>query len=566
MLNSLTTILLDQIVQEEVTIFALVKLDATVFLDVDCCSHKKQDSYDPRINLSDKTVVGAINQLVGITNLLDQTITNLSAELKAEINKKLDKRTTDGKTAAYIVEGDNQALIMVEIPEVPLSLVRRNGAGQIFTINPTEYRHAANKGYVDNVAIQTLEDAKNYTDNVIIEHTGIQYEILEEQKKADVVTKSVRLIDKEVRLYPRVKLEDIVKSVAADGTETVAKLVEQSNNENIVYGTKVTGGLLQQATITYSESLKGSTIPVRTAGGMLLVENPSSDTPQAAVNLLYANTTYGRLGAGNDWTGLNKFGAEKISVHATDNSIYMKLAEQGFFIKTGPSSEEYFVKLPDLAGTLTTEAALNSSAASTLSSAKSYTDTQINAKLSSKVVYGETETDSTTWGTASMVLASRLKDGHMLAKEAYRVQTTMTTTETHDTLPTSKAVLDFVMTRFTELNQSVSLKVDKKTTAGTFAYAHVGGAQTEFPVTPETAVSSIVYRDSAGRTKAIGPTATLSTATATNIGVVISDAERDYVTTGSILQTLVTRINSSLGLISNSLINKSLITYEEVSA
>ena len=203
----------------------------------------------------------------------------------------------------------------------------------------------------------------------------------------DVVTKSVRLMDKAVRLYPRVKLEDIVKSVTADGTETVVKLVEQSNNENIVYGTKVTGGLLQQATITYSESLKGSTIPVRTAGGMLLVENPSSDTPQAAVNLLYANTTYGRLGAGNDWTGLNKFGAEKISVHATDNSIYMKLAEQGFFIKTGPSSEEYFVKLPDLAGTLTTEAALNSSAASTLSSAKSYTDTQINAKLSSALKY-----------------------------------------------------------------------------------------------------------------------------------------------------------------------------------
>ena len=43
--------------------------------------------------------------------------------------------------------------------------------------------------------------------------------------------------------------------------------------------------------------------------------------------------------------------------------------------------------MPDLAGTLTTEAALNSSAASTLSSAKSYTDTQINAKLSSALKY-----------------------------------------------------------------------------------------------------------------------------------------------------------------------------------
>lgn len=204
MLNPLTTILLDQIVQEEalvglassddtvvtglasseeVTISALVKLDATVFLDVDCCSHKKQDSYDPRINLADKTVVGAINQLVGITDLINQTITNLSAELKVEIDKKLNKRTTDGRSAVYAVEGEDQLLIRVEVVEEPDTIVKRNELGQIFTANPTQYRHAANKGYVDNVAIQVLEDAKNYTDNMIIEHTGIQYEILEENKK-----------------------------------------------------------------------------------------------------------------------------------------------------------------------------------------------------------------------------------------------------------------------------------------------------------------------------------------------------------------------------------------------
>lgn len=202
MLNPLTTMLLGQMVQEEtlvglassddtvvtglasseeVTISALVKLDATVFLDIDCCSHKKQDSYDPRINLADKTVVGAINQLVGITDLINQTITNLSAELKAEIDKKLNKRTTDGRSAVYAVEGEDQLLIRVEIPEVPLSLVRRNAQGQIFTAAPTNYRHAANKGYVDNVAVQVLDDAKSYTDQMITEHTGIQYEILEEQ-------------------------------------------------------------------------------------------------------------------------------------------------------------------------------------------------------------------------------------------------------------------------------------------------------------------------------------------------------------------------------------------------
>lgn len=505
---------------------------------------------------------------------------------------------------------------------------------------------------------------------------------------ADVVTKSVRLMDKEVRLYPRVKLEDIVKSVAADGTETVAKLVEQNTtSSNIVYGTsKVTNGdTIIQASLPYSEAANGGTIAKRDNSGRLDVADPT-ETIQA-VNMGYANTHYGRLSSGNDWTGTNRF---TNGLTIGNNLQYTGYSFGGVSVtqknSNGTIATSVLLSYPAKNGTFALTSDVSASASTTLTSANAYTDTQINAKLSSalkykgskdtyadlpktgnqvgdvwnvvaaygnahagtnwawngtvwdplggtidltnyvtapaafttagmivvvnkvgsnreikestyapgsmtagnhpaamlptaqsvfefvdgklsgsiwdssKVVYGETESTDTTWGAASMVLASRLEDGHMLAKEAYRVQTTMTTTETHDTLPTSKAVLDFVMTRTTELGQSISLKVDKKTTAGTFAYAHVGGAQTEFPVTPETAASSIVYRDSAGRTKAIGPIATLSTATATNVGVVISDADRDYVATGSILQSLVTRINSSLGLINNS-----LITYEEVS-
>ena len=505
----------------------------------------------------------------------------------------------------------------------------------------------------------------------------------------DIVAKSVRLMDKEVRLYPRVKLKDIVKSVAADGTETVVKLVEQNTTaSNVVYGTmKVTNGdTIVQASLPYDEAANGGTIAKRDNSGRLEVADPTETTQ--AVSLGYANINYGRLGAGNDWTNLNRFASTKLAV-SDNNNTYLEFMSDGFRLKrigsTGlPTVHSIF--LQDKDGLLALAADVTSSTSAALDAAKSYTDQQINAKLSSalkykgskdtyadlpktgnqvgdvwnvvaaygnahagtnwawngttwdplggtidltnyvtmanaattsagivtapaitgsrqivvstytvspslplsssativptsnviktyvdnklsgsiwdssKVVYGETESTDTTWGAASMVLASRLEDGHMLAKEAYRVQTTMTTYETNDTLPTSKAVLDFVMTRTTELGQSISLKVDKKTTTGTFAYAHVGGAQTEFPVTPETAVSSIVYRDSAGRTKAIGPIATLSTATATNVGVVISDADRDYVTTGSILQSLVTRINSSLGLINNS-----MITYEEVS-
>lgn len=205
---------------------------------------------------------------------------------------------------------------------------------------------------------------------------------------ADVVTKSVRLMDKEVRLYPRVKLEDIVKSVAADGTETVAKLVEQNTtSSNIVYGTsKVTNGdTIIQASLPYSEAANGGTIAKRDNSGRLDVADPT-ETIQA-VNMGYANTHYGRLSSGNDWTNLNKFNTESISVHATDKSIYMKLTNQGFVVKTSPSSEEHNITLQDVNGTIAYLGDVSSTATSTLASAKTYTDQQINAKLSSALKY-----------------------------------------------------------------------------------------------------------------------------------------------------------------------------------
>lgn len=503
---------------------------------------------------------------------------------------------------------------------------------------------------------------------------------------ADVVTKSVRLMDKEVRLYPRVKLEDIVKSVAADGTETVAKLVEQNTtSSNIVYGTtKVTNGdTIVQASLPYSEAANGGTIARRDNGGRLKVADPTETTQ--AVSLGYANINYGRLGTGNDWTDLNRFASTKLAVG--DNNTYLEFMSDGFRLKrigsTGlPTVHSIF--LQDKDGLLALAADVTSSTSAALDAAKSYTDQQINAKLSSalkykgskdtyadlpktgnqvgdvwnvvaaygnthagtnwawngtvwdplggtidltnyvtmanaattstgivtapaitgsrqivvstytispslplsssttivptsnviktyvdnklsgsiwdstKVVYAKTSDTNTSWAvTTPHILVSETDDsGHILAREGYMIDNE-NLSMTNDHIPTSKVVSDAIDGPIGVLRNS---KLDKKTTAGTFAYAHVGGAQTEFLVTPETAVSSIVYRDSAGRTKAIGPIATLSTATATNVGVVISDADRDYVTTGSILQSLVTRINSSLGLINNS-----LITYEEVS-
>jgi len=205
---------------------------------------------------------------------------------------------------------------------------------------------------------------------------------------ADVVTKSVRLMDKEVRLYPRVKLEDIVKSVAVDGTETVAKLVEQNTtSSNIVYGTSkvINGDTIIQASLPYSEAANGGTIAKRDNSGRLDVADPT-ETIQA-VNMGYANTHYGRLSSGNDWTNLNRFNTESISVHATDKSIYMKLTNQGFVVKTSPSSEEHNITLQDANGTIAYLGDVSSTATSTLASAKTYTDQQINAKLSSALKY-----------------------------------------------------------------------------------------------------------------------------------------------------------------------------------
>lgn len=503
---------------------------------------------------------------------------------------------------------------------------------------------------------------------------------------ADVVTKSVRLMDKEVRLYPRVKLEDIVKSVTADGTETVVKLVEQSNNENIVYGTKVTGGLLQQATITYSESLKGSTIPVRTAGGMLLVENPSSDTPQAAVNLLYANTTYGRLSAGNDWTNLNRFNTESISVHATDKSIYMKLTNQGFVVKTSPSSEEHNITLQDANGTIAYLGDVSSTATSTLASAKTYTDQQINAKLSSalkykgskdtyadlpktgnqvgdvwnvvaaygnahagtnwawngtvwdplggtidltnyvtapaafntggmlvevsgtgrvikqstyaagamsasnhpaamlpnadsvytyvnskisgsiwdstKVVYAKASDTNTSWAvtTPHILVSETDESGHILAREGYIINND-NLAKTNDQIPTSKVVSDAIDGPIGVLQSS---KLDKKVTAGEYAYVHNSATQTEYRLygglSSTISGGAIPYTAPDGALAAETTGVSFLSSTATGIAVSVASTASKKLINGSILQSLVNSINTSL-----SLINNSLITYEEVS-
>lgn len=507
---------------------------------------------------------------------------------------------------------------------------------------------------------------------------------------ADVVTKSVRLIDKEVRLYPRVKLEDVVKSVAADGTETVAKLVEQNTtSSNIVYGTsKVTNGdTIIQASLPYSEAANGGTIAKRDNGGRLDVADPT-ETIQA-VNMGYANTHYGRLSSGNDWTNLNRFNTESISVHATDKSIYMKLTNQGFVVKTSPSSEEHNITLQDANGTIAYLGDVSSTATSTLASAKTYTDQQINAKLSSalkykgskdtyadlpktgnqvgdvwnvvaaygnahagtnwawngtiwdplggtidltnyvtapaafttagmivvvnkvgsnreikestyapgsmtvgnhpaamlptaqsvfefvdgklsgsiwdstKVVYAKTGDTNTSWAvTTPHILVSETDDsGHILAREGYMIDNE-NLSGTNDHIPTSKVVSDAIDGPIGVLQSS---KLDKKVTSGEYAYVHNSATQTEYRLYGGSSSTipggAIPYTAPDGALAAETTGVSFLSSTATGIAVSVASTALKKLINGSILQSLVNSINTSL-----SLINNSSITYEEVSA
>ena len=506
---------------------------------------------------------------------------------------------------------------------------------------------------------------------------------------ADVVTKSVRLMDKEVRLYPRVKLEDVVKSVAADGTETVAKLVEQNTtSSNIVYGTsKVTNGdTIIQASLPYSEAANGGTIAKRDNSGRLDVADPT-ETIQA-VNMGYANTHYGRLSSGNDWTNLNRFNTESISVHATDKSIYMKLTNQGFVVKTSPSSEEHNITLQDANGTIAYLGDVSSTATSTLASAKTYTDQQINVKLSSalkykgskdtyadlpktgnqvgdvwnvvaaygnahagtnwawngtvwdplggtidltnyvtapaafttagmivvvnkvgsnreikestyaagamsasnhpaamlpnadsvytyvnskisgsiwdstKVVYAKASDTNTSWAvtTPHILVSETDESGHILAREGYIINNE-NLAKTNDQIPTSKVVSDAIDGPIGVLQSS---KLDKKVTAGEYAYVHNSATQTEYKLygglSSTIPGGAIPYTAPDGALAAETTGVSFLSSTATGIAVSVASTALKKLINGSILQSLVNSINTSL-----SLINNSLITYEEVS-
>ena len=202
----------------------------------------------------------------------------------------------------------------------------------------------------------------------------------------EIEKKSIRLLDGDIRLYPRVLLEDVLKSVAPDGSETVAKLVESAaaGVSSFVYGRM--DGNDPDTQIHYSQTPVANRLVMYGLDGVLKVGTPK--TGQDAVNKDYADSTYTGLSKSNNFTGLNNF-EQGITV-GISNSRQVLVDAAGIRIKN-PGDDTYTITVdwPELNSSddFAVVSQVNTAKSEAISTAQSYTDSQINAKLSSALKY-----------------------------------------------------------------------------------------------------------------------------------------------------------------------------------
>lgn len=202
----------------------------------------------------------------------------------------------------------------------------------------------------------------------------------------EIEKKSIRLLDGDIRLYPRVLLEDVLKSVASDGSETVAKLVESAaaGVSSFVYGRM--DGNDSDTQIHYSQTPVANRLVMYGLDGVLKVGTPK--TGQDAVNKDYADSTYTGLSKSNNFTGANNF-EQGITV-GISNSRQVLVDAAGIRIKN-PGDDTYTITVdwpePDSSDDFAVVSQVNTAKSEAISTAQSYTDSQINAKLSSALKY-----------------------------------------------------------------------------------------------------------------------------------------------------------------------------------
>lgn len=192
---------------------------------------------------------------------------------------------------------------------------------------------------------------------------------------ADAIEKkSIRLLDGNVRLYPRVSIYDIVKSVADNGDETLAVLVEATNKPNVVYCNVGTG----PSYVPYSDSVSSDSFVVRTGTGRIKAADPNDSDD--VVTHGYAKRTYVRSTNDNTFTGMNTF-EEGIELG--------RLSQITTLTREGVTPGEALISWPEVssADTFAVVSQVNTAKSEAISTAQSYTDSQINAKLSSALKY-----------------------------------------------------------------------------------------------------------------------------------------------------------------------------------
>ena len=192
---------------------------------------------------------------------------------------------------------------------------------------------------------------------------------------ADAIEKkSIRLLDGNVRLYPRVSIYDIVKSVADNGDETLAVLVEATNKPNVVYCNVGTG----PSYVPYSDSAVSDSFVVRTGTGRIKAADPNDSDD--VVTHGYAKRTYVRHTNDNTFTGMNTF---EEGIELGRLSLVTTLTREGV------TPSEALISWPEVssADTFAVVSQVNTAKSEAISTAQSYTDSQINAKLSSALKY-----------------------------------------------------------------------------------------------------------------------------------------------------------------------------------
>lgn len=318
---------------------------------------------------------------------------------------------------------------------------------------------------------------------------------------------NVRLMDGDNALHPETMVDDLIKTFSYD-EDDIAHVVKFVPVEHQIGDT---GNTYLYSTFNGTDSLKRvspaalqAAIPIYGAGGVLAAGSPT--TNDHAVNLQYANNNFAGLTGGNALTGDQTInGTVKITtlIDNVVNALYVSGDRNIFVSKSASGSSTptstHTIAIPYADGTLALISDVTSGDATTLTSAKSYTDTQIAANISSVLTYKgsvETYADLPTSGNKIGDVWNVVEAyGEVAAGTNWAWNGT-----TWDPLGGTVDMSDYVEHSELEAggDYDLTLKLDKLTTTGTSVYSHTGETQSEIYASVLQTANSLALRGSLG--------------------------------------------------------------------